>query len=1248
MKLLNAYLIIFFSLIFKIAFSQGNVEMALNHAAKKQFLKQFSTEAEIRFNLNMKEALRLAPEKGWAIFEVADDWQIISLQGIDEGGFPIYYTTHNVNAAATIGTNNLWPGGSSGLNLSSSSDFLTGKLGLWDGGRVRTTHQEFSGRIAVVDNASSISSHATHVAGTLIAAGINPLSKGMSFGLQELKTWDYNSDVSEMANAATSLLVSNHSYGAIAGWRYNSARAGTATDPNWEWYGDPAVSTYEDYKFGYYNSKAKDWDLISYNAPYYQIVKSAGNNRNDNGPAIGSPYWTRTAGGQWQLVNARVQGAISDNNAYDIISAYANAKNVLLIGAVNAIPEGYTTPSDVVISSFSCWGPTDDGRIKPDVVANGVSLYSTASTGDAAYRSASGTSMAAPNASGSIFLLQELYHQKHGDFMLSSTLRGIVCQTAHEAGNIGPDYIFGWGLINMEGAAKLISNSDNTQYIEEIPLYSGDTIKREIVAVGTDPLVVTIAWTDPAGTPLAYGPEMLNNRTPLLVNDLDLRITYDSTTYLPWVLDAENPSEPATKGDNNVDIIEQVVIENPIPGRTYSVTISHKGTLFDSVQVVSIIASGVGGTPVCPSFPTNESGTRIDGFQLNSIDNLTDTECHTYRDFTNHTTLVNLGSTYPFKLKVGTCDQENSRIVKIFADWNSNGIFDENELIITSDVINSTSDFEGMITIPTSVKPGFKGRLRIIVSETTNPDEISSCGIYNAGETQDYLLKFDYPLFDIGVSKLKYPSKEIMCSSDNEWVKMEVKNYGSTPLSGINFTAEVYENFNLIETYHKTHLGIITPSQSKIIQFDAGFKTSPSKNYSIICIVNVENDLNPSNDTLQFNFITAPLSEAPQGSAILCDGTDEIKLEAVSSGTAFWYDAPINGHLLAAGESAATNFILPDNKYYVGINTLSDSIGSFSKDSEPWTNGSYHQAAVTPYITTYVPVVLKSAIIYAGWPGTITLRVEDVNSNEVVSQSILNIEATRNPPSPTVGAGNDLTDNGKEYLLNLEIPEPGNYRISISYADGVTIYRNNGSASNPYPFAIPDVISITGSNASVPGSFYYWLYNIKIESYGCKSDLSEVLLEQFESPNVQITSIINPDSTVILNAGNPGKIFLWNTGETTQTILVNQSGTYSVTVTNEYGCSSIDSIQVNILGVVINDYFSVKIFPNPAENYIIIESLTDILVEIYNYNGIKKYRSNSSSLRHNIDLFSMPASVYLLKIIDPKNEKYTLKKIIIK
>ncbi|MDO8896954.1 MAG: GEVED domain-containing protein, partial [Bacteroidales bacterium] len=252
--------------------------------------------------------------------------------------------------------------------------------------------------------------------------------------------------------------------------------------------------------------------------------------------------------------------------------------------------------------------------------------------------------------------------------------------------------------------------------------------------------------------------------------------------------------------------------------------------------------------------------------------------------------MVNLGSTYPFKLKVGTCDQENSRIVKIFADWNSNGIFDENELIITSDVINSTSDFEGMITIPTSVKPGFKGRLRIIVSETTNPDEISSCGIYNAGETQDYLLKFDYPLFDIGVSKLKYPSKEIMCSSDNEWVKMEVKNYGSTPLSGINFTAEVYENFNLIETYHNTHLGIITPSQSKIFQFDAGFKTSPSKNYSIICIVNVENDLNPSNDTLQFNFITAPLSEAPQGSAILCDGTDEIRLEAVSSGTAFWYD----------------------------------------------------------------------------------------------------------------------------------------------------------------------------------------------------------------------------------------------------------------------------------------------------------------------------------------------------------------------
>ena len=86
-----------------------------------------------------------------------------------------------------------------------------------------------------------------------------------------------------MMNEAPNLLVSNHSYSSIAGWRYNE------TQSRWEFWGQADAN--EDYKFGYYSAQAQLWDSIAYNAPYYLIVKAAGNNRTENGPAVGSPYW---------------------------------------------------------------------------------------------------------------------------------------------------------------------------------------------------------------------------------------------------------------------------------------------------------------------------------------------------------------------------------------------------------------------------------------------------------------------------------------------------------------------------------------------------------------------------------------------------------------------------------------------------------------------------------------------------------------------------------------------------------------------------------------------------------------------------------------------------------------------------------------------------------------------------------------------------------------------------------------------
>src|SRR6185503_3794543 len=139
----------------------------------------------------------------------------------------------NIISAATIRTNLLWPGGSTGLSLNGSSTSVKGKIAIWDEAKPLPTHVELTGRVTQKDNASSVSDHSTHVAGTMIASGVNPLAKGMSFGQQQLLAYDWNNDNSEMLAAASQLLVSNHSYGVVAGWNYHSGNG------HWEFYADP-------------------------------------------------------------------------------------------------------------------------------------------------------------------------------------------------------------------------------------------------------------------------------------------------------------------------------------------------------------------------------------------------------------------------------------------------------------------------------------------------------------------------------------------------------------------------------------------------------------------------------------------------------------------------------------------------------------------------------------------------------------------------------------------------------------------------------------------------------------------------------------------------------------------------------------------------------------------------------------------------------------------------------------------------
>lgn len=504
----------------------------------------------------------------------------IQLMFVGENGQPFYYATENDMASQTVNTFRVWPGGGYGFALTGATTLL-GQLGIWDGGAVRTSHQELTGRAVQMDGAGGLSNHATHVSGTMIGSGVDPSAKGMSYA-GTLACRDWNSDQSEMAAAAAGgLRISNHSYGFATGWRFDGS--------NWYWFGDIGVSSVEDYGFGFYDETSRDWDEIARNAPYYLICVSAGNDRNDFGPGPGGQHFVWDDGWVTSFDTREPDGG---SDGYDCINWHKTAKNIMTVGAIEDIPGGFSRPSDVVMSTFSNWGPTDDGRIKPDLVANGVGLYSSTAGGNSVYSTYSGTSMAAPNLSGSANLIGGYYELTHGTAPTAATLKAILIHTASEAGPAkGPEYSYGWGLLNTLAAAELVQ-ADSTQpgHVTEEVLANGEIHEYHFTSSAVEPVSLTLVWTDPPGTPPLAS---LNPTDPMLVNDLDLRLEEATVGWLyePWILDPANPSAAASRGDNVRDNVEQVEVTS-IPASDYIVRVSHKGTLEGGLdQSYSLVSS---------------------------------------------------------------------------------------------------------------------------------------------------------------------------------------------------------------------------------------------------------------------------------------------------------------------------------------------------------------------------------------------------------------------------------------------------------------------------------------------------------------------------------------------------------------------------------------------------------------------------------------------------------------------------------
>lgn len=581
------------------------------HSLKKQFQTQFERKSALIDSLVANtDQKRIIITKDGSILE--------AMEISPNGKSLIYYALDNIDAAKSTRTNYLNPSGGLGLSLEGENMIV----GIWEQSSPLLNHNEYSDglsgfRSSKGDNAmiGNSDDHATHVGGTIIARGVDPMAKGMA-PKGEAVFYSWNNDETETANAANNgLLLSNHSYGVPIFWTDDD---GTTTMQlnNWQ--------------IGKYSQTARSWDMIAYAMPYYLMVTSAGNE--------GYEFYQ---GGL---------GADMDKLTYNKVSK----NNLVVANAEDAFIDSNGDLISVNISGSSSQGPSDDGRIKPDIAGNGTQVYSSIATSPSSYASFSGTSMASPNVTGTLLLLQELYFNTHGNYMLSATLKGLACHTASDAGALGPDPYFGWGLLNAKKAAETIMDTAAVvPTIQEKNLSNGQSYFFQVEATGTEPLIASITWTDPAGN---IPNNNLNDSTPILTNDLDIRIVQNDVTYFPYKLDLSNLSGNAITGDNSVDNVERINVQNP--SGTYTVTISHKGTLINLAQNYSLIITG--GTTLL-----NASSFSKESLHLwpNPVDNTLNIALKKIQDLSGYTIeLYDLQGRLVTRKKINTMDRKNQQI----------------------------------------------------------------------------------------------------------------------------------------------------------------------------------------------------------------------------------------------------------------------------------------------------------------------------------------------------------------------------------------------------------------------------------------------------------------------------------------------------------------------------------------------------------------------------------------------------------
>lgn len=703
-------------------------------------------------------------------------------------------------------------------------------VGVWDIGAVGVSIDLPTNRNFVIDkeySSSSSMAHPTEVGGCIGGGGnlYAPL-RGMA-PRSNIYYWDIAGDiVNEILTGQNSynVNISNHSYSFTACNCFQS---------------------------GMYIPEAADLDKAVHNNPTMLPVVAVGNTATNN------------------------CGSVTDTfSSVDI--GFQGCKNAITVGWLFA---------DKRLVENSGRGPTEDGRLKPELTSKGFAvtiLYPNNGIG-----TVWGSSYSAPGVAGIATLLYQKYQQDNGTMPNAALVKAVLFNTARDLGNPGPDYKFGFGIPDANRAASSIANH---LFVENSIAQNGFNTNTITVPNNTAHLKVTLSWTDKEGNPAA---------TQSLVNNLDLKVvTPSGDTILPWKLNPSKPRNTALRGIDNVNNNEQVTIDKPQAGnytivvkgtsvpygpqdyavayfsqeRKIELTHPNGGEILDpGTTTIRWYNNTIDSTSKIEFSPDNgaswqsvvkpqQLSTQIYSWALPSV---VSNQClvkitsgnnvavsaapFTIGTQTNYNSISHTVCDKTVKINWGAAPGASSYRVYLFVDTTWTFVAETNLTTYTiSNLINGKSYFYSIA----AVKNGVEGNHSL--SKGFSP-QAGACTTTN----------------DVGIYAINNPIGGRLFTSSalsaTQKLSFVIKNFGTAAQNTITVSYRI--NGGIVRT--ATLARTVNSNDTAIIYFTINENLSSVGNYNVVAWTNLSGDNNSANDTLQFVIrqlanapVTLPMSES--------------------------------------------------------------------------------------------------------------------------------------------------------------------------------------------------------------------------------------------------------------------------------------------------------------------------------------------------------------------------------------------------